>query len=80
MLHKDYDRKGSVEKKIMVVGIKVLDGKKNWLAVNRQLWSNSDSDTGSDCIMTTYTKIHRPILQTMFTKLPTCYNVSKDNT
>jgi hypothetical protein len=37
MLHKDYYRKGSVgEKKILVVGLKGLDAKTSWLAVNRQ--------------------------------------------
>jgi hypothetical protein len=35
MLHKDYDRKGSV-KKYLVVGLKGLDAKTNWLAVNCQ--------------------------------------------
>jgi hypothetical protein len=29
MLHKDYDRKGSVEKKSLVVSLKGLDAKKN---------------------------------------------------
>jgi hypothetical protein len=38
MLRKDYDRKGSVEKKkiLLVVSLKVLDAKTNLLAVNRQ--------------------------------------------
>jgi hypothetical protein len=36
MLHKDYDWKGSVEKKSLVVSLKGLGAKKNWLAVNRQ--------------------------------------------
>jgi hypothetical protein len=35
MLHKDYYRRSSVEKKILVVGLKGLDAKTNWLAVNR---------------------------------------------
>jgi hypothetical protein len=30
MLHKDYDRKGSAEKKILVVGLKELDAKTDW--------------------------------------------------
>jgi hypothetical protein len=34
--HKDYYRKGSVEKKSLVVGLKGLDAKANWLEVNRQ--------------------------------------------
>jgi hypothetical protein len=34
---KDYDRKGSVEKKTLVMNLKELDTKTNWLAVNRQL-------------------------------------------
>jgi hypothetical protein len=35
--HKDYDRKGSVaKKKKIVVILKGLGAKKNWLAVNRQ--------------------------------------------
>jgi hypothetical protein len=37
VLHKDYYRKGSVEKKSRVVSLKGLDAKTNWLAVNRQL-------------------------------------------
>jgi hypothetical protein len=36
MLQKDYYRRSSVEKKIQVVGLKGLDAKTNWLAVNRQ--------------------------------------------
>jgi hypothetical protein len=36
MLHKDYDRKGSVEKKSLVVGLKGLDAKTNCFPVNRQ--------------------------------------------
>jgi hypothetical protein len=36
MLHKDYDREGSVEKKSFIVSLKGLDAKMNWLAVNRQ--------------------------------------------
>jgi phosphoribosylaminoimidazole (AIR) synthetase len=44
MLHKDYDRKGSVEKKMLVVSLKGLGGKTNWLAVNRQSLNNSGSD------------------------------------
>jgi hypothetical protein len=35
MLHKDYYRKSSAEKSV-VVGLKGLDTKTNWLAVNRQ--------------------------------------------
>jgi hypothetical protein len=34
MLHKDYYRKGSV-KNTLIVGLKGLDAKMNWLAVNR---------------------------------------------
>jgi hypothetical protein len=37
MLHKDYDPKGSVEKRnSLVVSLKGLDAKTNLLAVNRQ--------------------------------------------
>jgi hypothetical protein len=38
MLHKGYDRKGSLakKKKTLVVILKVLGAKTNWLAVNRQ--------------------------------------------
>jgi hypothetical protein len=37
MLHKDYYRKSSVgKKKSVVVGLKGLDAKTNWLAVHRQ--------------------------------------------
>jgi hypothetical protein len=46
MLHQDYDCKGSVGgKKIWSWVSKGLGGKKNWLAVNRQSSSNSDSDS-----------------------------------
>jgi hypothetical protein len=37
MLHKDYYCKGSVEKKNLVWGLKGLEAKMGWLAVNRQL-------------------------------------------
>jgi hypothetical protein len=37
MLHKDYNCKGSVEKKSLVVNLKGFGAKINWLAVNRQL-------------------------------------------
>jgi hypothetical protein len=36
MLHKDYYRKSSVEKKNLVVSLKGLDAKTKWLTVNRQ--------------------------------------------
>jgi hypothetical protein len=37
MLHKDYDHKGLVEKqKSLVVNLKRLVAKMNWLSVNRQ--------------------------------------------
>jgi hypothetical protein len=36
MLYKDSDRKGSVVKKALVVSLKGLDAKTNWLAVNRR--------------------------------------------
>jgi glucan phosphoethanolaminetransferase (alkaline phosphatase superfamily) len=36
MLHKDYDRKGLVAKKNLVVSLKRLGAKTEWLAVNRQ--------------------------------------------
>jgi hypothetical protein len=36
MLHKDYYRKGSVEKIYLVASLKGLDGKTNWFAVNHQ--------------------------------------------
>jgi hypothetical protein len=38
MLHKDYDLKGSVakKKKSLIVSLKGLDAKTNWLKVNRQ--------------------------------------------
>jgi hypothetical protein len=49
MLHKDYDRKCSVKKRILVVSLKGLVAKTNWLAVDRQPQSNSDSDCDSDC-------------------------------
>jgi hypothetical protein len=34
--HKDYDRKGSAGKKSLVLSLRELDAKMNWLAVNRQ--------------------------------------------
>jgi hypothetical protein len=36
MLHKDYDREGSIEKKSLVVILKGLRAKMNCLAVSRQ--------------------------------------------
>jgi hypothetical protein len=36
MLHKDYEHECSVEKKLLVVSLKGLVAKINWLAVNRQ--------------------------------------------
>jgi hypothetical protein len=42
ILHRDYDHKGSVEKKSLVVSLKGLGAKTNWLAVNRQPQSNFD--------------------------------------
>jgi hypothetical protein len=45
MLHKDYDRKGSVAKQeSLVVRLKGLDIKKNWLEANGQPSTNSDSE------------------------------------
>jgi hypothetical protein len=44
MLHTDYNRKFSVTK-MLVVSLKGLVAKTNWLAVNRQAESNSDSDS-----------------------------------
>jgi hypothetical protein len=44
MLCKEYYRKSSVEKKSLVVGLKGLDAKTNWLVVNHQSWSNFDFD------------------------------------
>jgi hypothetical protein len=44
MLHKDYYRKSSVEKKSLVVSLKGLDAKTKCLAVNRQSYSNFDFD------------------------------------
>jgi hypothetical protein len=44
MLHKNYYRKSSVEKKSLAVSLKGLDAKTNWSAVNRQPLSNSDFD------------------------------------
>jgi hypothetical protein len=39
MLHKNNDRKSSVDKTEVVI-LKGLGAKMNWLAVNRQSWSN----------------------------------------
>jgi hypothetical protein len=44
MLHKDYYHKSSNEK-TFVMHLKGLDAKTNWLAVNRQSKSNSDSNS-----------------------------------
>jgi hypothetical protein len=54
MLHKDNGRKGSVEKKSLVVILKGLRAKTNRSAVNRQSWSNSyfDCDWGSQLYTT----------------------------
>jgi hypothetical protein len=41
ILHKDYDRKDSVAKKNLVVSLKGLGAKTNWLAVNRKLPTQS---------------------------------------
>jgi hypothetical protein len=46
MLHKDYARKSSVIKSL-VVGVKGFDAQANWLAVNRQSQSTFDFDFGS---------------------------------
>jgi hypothetical protein len=40
MLHKDYDRKGSAEKKSLVVSLYGLGAKMNWLQENRQMQNN----------------------------------------
>jgi hypothetical protein len=45
MSHKDYYRKSSVEKKkSLVVGLKGIDTKTNWLVANRLSYSNFDFD------------------------------------
>jgi hypothetical protein len=44
ILHKNYYRKSSVEKNDVVVSLKGLDAKINWLAVNRQPQGNADFD------------------------------------
>jgi hypothetical protein len=44
MLHKDYDRKGAVEKTFLIVSLKGFVAKTNGLAVNRQSQSNFDFD------------------------------------
>jgi hypothetical protein len=36
MLYKNYNRKGSVEKEMLLMSLKGLGAKRNWLAVNRQ--------------------------------------------
>jgi hypothetical protein len=43
MLHKNYNRKWSVGKTILVVGLKGLGARTTWLAVNCQTWSNTHS-------------------------------------
>jgi hypothetical protein len=42
MLYKDYDLKFSFKKNILAVRLKGLGAKKNWFAVNRQSYSDSD--------------------------------------
>jgi hypothetical protein len=54
MLHKGYDRKGSVEKKSLVVNLKGLGTKMNWLAVNCRYYSNSDFDCSSQNFLLFY--------------------------
>jgi hypothetical protein len=44
VLYKDYDRRCSIEKKILAVSLKGLGAKTSWLVVYRQSWSNCDSD------------------------------------
>jgi hypothetical protein len=51
MLHKDYYRKCSSEKKLLVVSLKGLVAKMNWVAVNFQLQSNSDYDYDNELIV-----------------------------
>jgi hypothetical protein len=46
MLHKDYYRKSSVEKKTLIVDLKGLYAKTKWIAVNLQSWSNFDFESG----------------------------------
>jgi hypothetical protein len=46
MLHKDNDRKGSLENKSLVVGLKGLDAKKNY----SQLYSNFDFDKDTELV------------------------------
>jgi hypothetical protein len=48
--HRDYECKCSVEKRILVVIVKGLVAKTNWLAVKRQSYSNSDSDSDSELV------------------------------
>jgi hypothetical protein len=45
MLHKNYDRKGSVAKETLVVSLEGLGAKTNWLEVNRQSYITSDFDS-----------------------------------
>jgi hypothetical protein len=56
MLHKDYDRKGSVEKKIFGRVPQGVGANMNWLAVNRQSLSNCDCniDKGKQAISSSY--------------------------
>jgi hypothetical protein len=45
MLHKDYYRKGSTGgKNLWSLSLQGLDARTNWLALNRQSWSNFDFD------------------------------------
>jgi hypothetical protein len=51
MLHKDYDRNGSVgKKKSLVLSLKGLGAKTNRLAVNHQSYSNCDFDFNFEAI------------------------------
>jgi hypothetical protein len=45
LIYKDYERKVSVGKKTLVVNLKGLGVKTNWLAVNHQPESNTASDS-----------------------------------
>jgi hypothetical protein len=44
MLHKDYNRKGSVEKKILVVALKGLVAKTKWLAAKQVTLTLNESE------------------------------------
>jgi hypothetical protein len=71
LVREDYDRSGSVEKKILDVSLKGLGAKMNWLVVNRQSYSNFDFNSYS-ALLEILTGAHQSKNCTWLSKLLTC--------